>query len=69
MTDKALAAYGYSLYEFEVYGTDGVTKRPADYGTNIAENKSVQASSLRDVWWMYDNNGVINQTSVLAKMQ
>lgn len=67
MTDKALAAYGYSLYEFEVYGTDGVTKRPADYGTNIAENKSVQASSLRDVWWMYDNNGVINQTSVLAK--
>lgn len=67
MTKKALTAYGYSLYEFEVYGTDGVTKRPVDYGINIAENKSVQASSLRDVWWMYDDNGVINQTSVLAK--
>ena len=67
MTKKALTAYGYSLYEFEVYGTDGVTKRPVDYGTNIAENKNVQASSLRDVWWMYDDNGVINQTSVLAK--
>ena len=67
MTKKALTAYGYSLYEFEVYGTDGVTKRPVDYGTNIAENKNVQASSLRDVWWMYDKNGVIDQTSVLAK--
>jgi endoglucanase Acf2 len=67
MTKKAMTAYGYSLYEFEVYGTDGVTKRPVDYGTNIAENKNVQASSLRDVWWMYDSNGVINQTSVLAK--
>lgn len=67
MTKKALTAYGYSLYEFEVYGTDGVTKRPIDYGTNIAENKTVQASSLRDVWWMYDDNGVIDQTSVLAK--
>lgn len=67
MTKKALTAYGYSLYEFEVYGTDGVTKRPVDYGTNIAENKNVQASSLRDVWWMYDDNGVIDQSSVLAK--
>ena len=67
MTKKAMTAYGYSLYEFEVYGTDGVTKRPVDYGTNIAENKNVQASSLRDVWWMYDDNGVIDQSSVLAK--
>ncbi len=67
MTQKALAAYGYSLYEFEVYGLDGVTKRPKDYGTNIAENKTASASSLRDVWWMYDDNGVIDQTSVLAK--
>ena len=44
-----------------------MTKRPVDYGTNIAENKNVQASSLRDVWWMYDDNGVIDQSSVLAK--
>ena len=67
MTQKALSAYGYSLYEFQVFGTDGVTKRPENYGTNIAENKNVQSSSLRDVWWMYDDNGVINQSSVLAK--
>ena len=67
MTKKALEAYGCSLYEFEVYGTDGVTKRPVDYGANIAESKKVQASSLRDVWWMYDDNGVIDQSSVLAE--
>ena len=67
MTKKALEAYGYSLYEFQVMGTDGVTKRPENYGTNIAENKTVQASSLRDVWWMYNDNGVIDQSSVLAK--
>ena len=67
MTEKALSAYGYSLYEFQVFGTDGVTKRPENYGTNIAENKNVQASSLRDVWWMYDDNGVIDQSTVLAK--
>ena len=67
MTKKALEAYGYSLFEFEVYGLDGITKRPVDYGKNLAENKNVSASSLRDVWWMYDENGVIDQTSVLAK--
>ena len=67
MTEKFLSAYGYSLYEFEVMGLDGVTKRPADYGTNLAAGKNVTASSLRDVWWMYDDNGVIDQTSVLAK--
>ena len=31
MTDKALAAYGYSLYEFQVLGLNGVTPRPVDY--------------------------------------
>ena len=67
MTDKALSAYGYSLYEFQVLGLNGVTQRPVDYGKNIAEGKNVTASSLRDVWWMYDNNGVINQSTVLAK--
>ena len=67
MTDKALAAYGYSLYEFQVLGLNGVTQRPVDYGKNIAEGKNVTASSLRDVWWMYDDNGVIDQSTVLAK--
>ena len=52
---------------FQVLGLNGVTQRPVDYGKNIAEGKNVTASSLRDVWWMYDNNGVINQSTVLAK--
>ncbi|MCR5836754.1 MAG: discoidin domain-containing protein [Lachnospiraceae bacterium] len=67
MTQKQLPAYGYSLYEFEVMGLDGITKRPVDYGTNIAQGKNVSASSLRDIWWMYDDNGVIDQSTVLAQ--
>ncbi len=67
MLEKQLPAYGYSLYEFEIMGRNGLTKRPADYGTNLALNKPATASSLRDIWWMYDPNGVIDQTSVLAK--
>ncbi|WP_026508795.1 discoidin domain-containing protein [Butyrivibrio sp. MC2013] len=66
MNEKQLPAYGYSLYEFEIMGLDGLTKRPADYGTNIALNKNVTVSSLRDAWWMY-NGGVLDQTSVLGK--
>lgn len=65
MTEKALTAYGYSLHEFEVMGRDGLTKRPVDYGTNIAQGKATSTSSLRDAWWMYDDNGVIDQTNVL----
>ncbi|MCR5738094.1 MAG: discoidin domain-containing protein [Eubacterium sp.] len=67
MTEKQLPAYGYSLYEFEIYGLNGITKPPVNYGTNIAEGKNVSASSLRDIWWMYDSNGVIDQSSVLAQ--
>ena len=66
MDKKALPAYGYSLYEFQVFGRNGLTERPVDYGENLAEGKTVTASSLRDVWWMYDENGVIDQTNVLA---
>ncbi|MBQ9885559.1 MAG: discoidin domain-containing protein [Lachnospiraceae bacterium] len=66
MQQKFLPAYGYSMFEFQVYGLNGLTERPVDYGTNLALNKTATASSLRDVWWMYDANGVINQTNVLA---
>ncbi len=67
MDKKALPAYGYSLYEFQVLGRNGLTERPVDYGENLAKGKTATASSLRDVWWMYDENGVIDQTNVLAK--
>lgn len=66
MDEKFLSAYGYSLYEFQVFGRNGLTERPVDYGENLAAGKNVTASSLRDVWWMYDENGVIDQTNVLA---
>lgn len=70
MTEKALPAYGYSLYEFQVYGTNGVVERPVDYGVNLALNKPVKSRSntvksgdttkevnTRDEWWMYDKDG------------
>ncbi|MGN0352285.1 MAG: discoidin domain-containing protein [Roseburia sp.] len=67
MDEKFMPAYGYSLYEFQVMGRNGLTERPVDYGENLAAGKSVTASSLRDAWWMYDDNGVIDQTNVLAE--
>ena len=70
MTEKALPAYGYSLFEFQVYGTNGVVERPVDYGVNLALNKPVKSRSntvksgdttkevnTRDEWWMYDEDG------------
>lgn len=59
--------YGCSFYEFQVYGQDGVVKRPEDYGENIALNKKVECSGLREEWWMTDEEGNLDQSSVLAE--
>lgn len=56
MTERA-TNYGYSLYEFQVYGLNGLTPRPDSYGENIALNKHTERSAIRDVWWMYDDEG------------
>lgn len=50
--DKKATNYGYSLFEFQVYGLDGLAPRPVDYGTNLALNKDTKASSARVEWWM-----------------
>ncbi|MEW9699953.1 discoidin domain-containing protein [Paenibacillus sp. SI8] len=42
---RSIAAYGISLFEFEVYGTGGVNPPPVHLGTNVALNKPVTASS------------------------
>lgn len=68
MTEKELPAYGYSIYEFQVYGTNGVVKRPADYGTNLALSQPVECSGTRDEWWMYDEDGVM-KPSAAAEVQ
>lgn len=47
-TQRALAAYGYSILEFEVYGTGGSTAPPVDYGPNVALNKPVTVSSTEN---------------------
>ncbi|WP_225408528.1 discoidin domain-containing protein [Stigmatella hybrida] len=44
-TQRALAAYGYSILEFEVYGTGGVNTPPVQYGPNVALNRTTTASS------------------------
>lgn len=69
-----MPAYGYSLYEFQVYGTNGVVERPVDYGENLALNKPVKSKSnivksgdtekevnTRDEWWMYDSDGNLRE--------
>ena len=53
--------YGVSMFEFQVYGTDGVVKRPVNYGENIALNKETKSSGLKDEWWMYDKEGNLLQ--------
>lgn len=44
-TQRALTAYGISLFEFEVYGTGGVNPPPVALGPNVALNKAATASS------------------------
>lgn len=63
-TERQLEAYGCSFYEFQVYGANGVVKRPADYGTNLALNKPVECSGIRDEWWMYDSEGNLLEDAV-----
>lgn len=66
MTEKALSAYGYSFYEFQVYGTGGLTKRPENYGDNIALDKETVCSGLREEWWMFDDAGNLKEDSVAS---
>lgn len=47
MTKRALTAYGYSFNEFKIYGLDGVTKRPINYGENLALDKPATSSGVR----------------------
>ncbi len=57
-TQRALN-YGMAIFEFQVNGVGGANKRPVNYGTNIALNKTVQCSGTRDEWWMKDEEGNI----------
>lgn len=65
--NERATAYGCSLYEFQIYGQDGVVKRPVDYGENLALNKKVECSGLREEWWMTDDDGNLDQSTVLAE--
>ncbi|WP_239616227.1 galactose-binding domain-containing protein [Cohnella mopanensis] len=44
-TERFLAQYGVSVFEFEVYGTGGANPPPVALGPNVALNKPVTASS------------------------
>lgn len=63
MKERAQEIYGCSMWEFQVYGDNGVRKRPANYGTNLALNKSVTCSGTRDEWWMKDEDGNITESA------
>lgn len=64
MTVKYYTQYGYSLYEFQVYGLNGAAPRPVDYGTNLALNKSAKSSGIVDEWWLKDDNGNLKPDEV-----
>lgn len=76
---KAMPDFGYSIYEFQVYGLDGLTPRPVDYGENLALNRPVTTSSVQKDWWMIkkdesgndmkdeDGNPVYDLTNVLPE--
>ncbi len=67
MTERA-SNYGYSMYEFQVFGLNGVTPRPKNYGENLALEKKVFCSGTRDEWWMNDgNNDEADKKSVAAE--
>jgi endoglucanase Acf2 len=52
-TQRALAAYGYSVFEFQVFGTGGVNPPPAaPLGPNVALNKPTTASSIHQDWYI-----------------
>ncbi|MGV2884259.1 discoidin domain-containing protein [Paenibacillus taichungensis] len=44
-TERALANYGYSIIELEVYGTGGTGVPPVTYGPDVAQGKQVTVSS------------------------
>ncbi len=50
---RSQEAYGYSIYEFQVYGTGGINTPPsAPLGENIALNKTATASSVDQEWYI-----------------
>lgn len=50
---RSQLAYGYSIFEFQVYGTGGINPPPAaPLGENIALNKTSIASSVHEDWYL-----------------
>ena len=46
VNERAMEAYGCSMYEFQVYVTNCARKRPSNYGKNLALNKTVTCSEI-----------------------
>lgn len=60
MTERQLAAYGCSFFEFQVYGDNGVVERPADYGKNLATGQPVECSGIRDEFSFHIQEGRVS---------
>lgn len=63
---KRATNYGFSFYEFQVWGLNGGRPRPISYGESISLNKPVGRSAIRDVWWMYDDDKQLKPEAVAA---
>ena len=55
---RAMEQYGNSLFELQVFGLDGMVQPDPDYGTNLALNKTIEASSIDDAWWVKSDQDV-----------
>jgi len=49
---RAMSAYGYSLFEFSVYGTGGIPVVERELGDNLALHATAVASSVEEAWYI-----------------
>lgn len=50
--ERSMEAYGYSLFEFSVYGTGGISQPIRELGPNLALNAPAVASSVEEAWYI-----------------
>lgn len=50
--ERSMSAYGYSLFEFKVYGTGGLVEPIVELGPNLALNQPAFASSVEEAWYI-----------------
>lgn len=50
--ERSMQAYGYSLFEFSIYGTGGISEPIRELGPNLALNAPAFSSSVEEAWYI-----------------